>query len=47
VTLQLVKDQALNAQITAAYRDKYGNQPSLVAMFYRAPATGCTLRVEN
>ena len=47
VTLQLVKDQALNGQVTAAYRAKYGNQPGLVAMFYRAPATECTLRLEN
>ena len=47
VTLQPVADQALNAQITAAYRDKYASQPSLAAMFYRTPATECTLRLEN
>ena len=47
VTLQLVGDPALNARVTAAYRGKYGNQPSLVALFFKAPATGATLRLDN
>jgi hypothetical protein len=47
VTLQPVADQALNAQISAAYRAKYANQPSVAAMFSRAPATECTLRLDN
>lgn len=47
VTLQPVADPALNTQISAAYRAKYANQLSVAAMFSRAPATECTLRLEN
>jgi hypothetical protein len=47
VTLQPVRDPALNAQVTAAYRAKYANQPSLAALFFKAPATEATLRLEN
>jgi hypothetical protein len=47
VTLHLVGDPALNARVTAAYRAKYGNQPSLAALFFKAPATEATLRLDN
>ncbi len=47
VTLQLVADPALNAQVTDAYRAKYGNQPSLVDLFFKAPATDAMLRLQN
>jgi hypothetical protein len=47
VTLQLVEDPALNDQVTAAYRAKYENQPSLAALFFKAPATEATLRLDN
>ena len=47
MTLQPVGDPTLNAQVTAAYRAKYANQPSLVALFFKAPATEATLRLDN
>ena len=47
VTLQPVGDPALNAQVTAAYRAKYANQPGLAALFFKAPATEATLRLDN
>ena len=36
VALQPVEDPALVAQVTEAYRAKYADQPSLVAMFLGA-----------
>ena len=46
VTVQLVGDRAVNDQVTAAYRAKYGNHRSLAALFFKAPATEATLRLE-
>jgi hypothetical protein len=47
VTLRPAGDPALNAQVSAAYQAKYGNQPSWLAMFLRAPATETTLRLDS
>jgi hypothetical protein len=47
VALHPVGDPALIDQVTAAYRAKYANQPSLVALFLKPPGTGATLRVEQ
>jgi hypothetical protein len=47
VAVQSVADPALSAQVTDAYRAKYGNQASLVAMFYQPPAIEATLRVDQ
>ena len=47
VTLHLAGDPALNAQVDAAYQAKYASQPSLVALFFKAPATETTLRLDN
>jgi hypothetical protein len=47
VTVQPVGDPALIDQVTAAYRAKYANQPSLVAMFLTPPGTEATLRVDQ
>lgn len=47
VTVQPVGDPALIERVTAAYRAKYANQPSLVAMFLTPPGTEATLRVEQ
>jgi len=46
VTLQPVADAAINTRVSAAYRAKYENQGSWLAMFLRPPATGTTLRIE-
>jgi hypothetical protein len=34
-------------QVTEAYRAKYADQPSLVAMFLGPPGTEATLRVDQ
>ena len=47
VALQPVEDPALVAQITEAYRAKYADQPSLVAMFLGPSGTEATLRVDQ
>jgi hypothetical protein len=47
VALQPVEDPALVAEVTEAYRAKYANQPSLVAMFLWPPGTEATLRVDQ
>jgi hypothetical protein len=47
VALQPVEEPALVAQVTEAYRAKYADQPSLVAMFLRPPGTEATLRVDQ
>jgi hypothetical protein len=47
VTVEPVDDRAISAQVTEAYRAKYGNQASLVAMFYQPPAIEATLRVDR
>jgi hypothetical protein len=47
VTVQPVGGPALIDQVTAAYRAKYANQPSLVAMFLTPPGTEATLRVDQ
>jgi hypothetical protein len=47
VTVQPVGDPALIDQVTAAYRAKYADQPSLVAMFLGPPGTEATLRVDQ
>lgn len=47
VTLQLVGDPALNAQVDAAYQAKYGNQSGWLAPFLKAPATETTLRLDR
>lgn len=46
VTLQLVGDPLLNAQVDAAYQAKYANQPWL-PQFLKAPATEATLRLDR
>jgi hypothetical protein len=46
VTLQPVADAAINTRVSAAYRAKYENQGSWLAMFLRPPATETTLRIE-
>jgi hypothetical protein len=46
VTLQPIADAAINTQVSAAYRAKYGNQGSWLAMFLKPPATEATLRLE-
>jgi hypothetical protein len=46
--LSRIADPALIYQVTAAYRAKYANQPSLVAMlFLTPPGTEATLRVDQ
>jgi hypothetical protein len=47
VTLQLVGDPALNAQVDAAYQAKYGISQASVPYFFKAPATEATLRLDN
>ena len=47
VALQQVGDPALVDQVTAAYRAKYADQPSLLAMFLEPPGTEATLRVDQ
>jgi hypothetical protein len=45
--LSRIAHPALIDQVTAAYRAKYANQPSLVAMFLTPPGTEATLRVDQ
>jgi hypothetical protein len=47
VTRRPAGDPALNAQVSAAYQAKYGDQGSWLAMFLRAPATETTLRLDR
>ena len=47
VTVELIGDPALNGQIDAAYRAKYGNQHGLIGMFLRAPGNETTLRLDR
>jgi hypothetical protein len=47
VALQPVEDPDLVVQVTEAYRAKYADQPSLVAMFLGPPGTEATLRVDQ
>jgi hypothetical protein len=47
VTLQPVANPALNAQVTAAYQAKYGNQSNWLAPFLVAPGIEATLRLDR
>ena len=47
MALRPVEDPALVAQVTEAYRAKYADQPSLLAMFLEPPGTEATLRVDQ